>query len=95
MLSYNKSSRSVINPQITRDSKVHDFLSYSLTESSGIPMGLRAFSINQEILLLQFVARLAQGYVRIVSPARSASFRGPSPNLDPCPSQCSKIAEEH
>ena len=61
MLSYYKSSRPVINHQITRDSKVHDFVSYSLTESSGSPMGLRAYSPIPETAFLHSIARLAQG----------------------------------
>ena len=61
MLNYYGTSRPVINPQITRDSKVHDFVSYSLTESSGSPMGLRAFSAIPETAFLHFIARLDGG----------------------------------
>lgn len=60
MLNYCSISRPVINDRFTRDSKVHDFVSYSLTESSGSPMGLRAVSAIPETAFLHSVARLAQ-----------------------------------
>ena len=62
-LSYYRRSWPVINPQITRDSKVHDFVSYSLTESFGSPMSPRAFSAIPGTTFLRFAYRLAQGCV--------------------------------